>query len=234
VALTTSADPISAVVARLKNAPQMAGRNLVDEVAIDQRYEWSSPANPRFNVAVIDCGVKYNIMRIFSELGCACTVFPPSVTADEILNGPFDGVFISNGPGDPEPVTHVVGTIRNLLGKKPVFGICMGHQLMGLAFGGTTYKLEFGHHGANHPVKDLRTGKVEITSQNHGFCVDMKSLSVDDVEVTHVNLNDGTVEGIRHKRYPAFSVQYHPEAAPGPRDAHYLFSEFIDLMGVGK
>jgi carbamoyl-phosphate synthase small subunit len=233
-ALTTSADPISAVVARLKNAPQMAGRNLVDEVAIDQRYEWSSPANPRFNVAVIDCGVKYNIMRIFSELGCACTVFPPSVTADEILNGPFDGVFISNGPGDPEPVTHVVGTIRNLLGKKPVFGICMGHQLMGLAFGGTTYKLEFGHHGANHPVKDLRTGKVEITSQNHGFCVDMKSLSVDDVEVTHVNLNDGTVEGIRHKRYPAFSVQYHPEAAPGPRDAHYLFSEFIDLMGVGK
>ena len=157
-------------------------------------------------------------------------IVPATTSADEIRSLKPDGILLSNGPGDPEPITYAVGTIRELLGEFPIFGICLGQQLLGLALGGRTYKLKFGHRGANHPVKNLRTGKVEITAQNHGFCVDLDSIRDHDIEVTHVNLNDGTLEGMRHKRLPVFSVQYHPEASPGPHDADYLFSDFMEMM----
>ena len=227
---TTSDDSIEDLLNRLKSLPSMVGSNLADKVTTSQPYVWQVLPNPKFKVAVIDCGIKFNILRILTSLGCECEVFPTSVSAQTILNKGFNGVFVSNGPGDPEPLTHVVDSLKTLLGKLPVFGICLGHQLMGLAFGGKTYKLKFGHHGVNHPVKNLRTQKVEITSQNHGFCVDMATLNSEEVEVTHVNLNDHTVEGIRHKRFPAFAVQYHPEAAPGPEDPTYLFHDFIAMM----
>jgi carbamoyl-phosphate synthase small subunit len=161
---------------------------------------------------------------------CEVTVFPATTHADEILNSKFDGVVLSNGPGDPEPVTYAQENIRNLIGKVPLFGICLGHQLLGLALGGRTYKLKFGHRGGNHPVKDLRSGRVEITSQNHGFSVDADSLSENDVEYTHINLNDQTLEGFRHRREPVLAVQYHPEAAPGPHDSFYLFGEFVRMI----
>jgi carbamoyl-phosphate synthase small subunit len=177
----------------------------------------------------IDYGMKWNIARYLRDVGCRVTVVPGTATAEQILALNPDGVFLSNGPGDPEPLTYAIETIQGLLGKKPVFGICLGLQLLGLAFGGKTYKLRFGHRGANQPVLNRRTGKVEITSQNHGFAVDAATLP-DDVEVTHVNLNDQTVEGIRHKVYQAFGVQYHPEAAAGPHDSHYLFTEFLEMM----
>ena len=180
-------------------------------------------------MALLDCGVKYNIPRELSRLGCDVTVFPATTSATEILNGKFDGLMVSNGPGDPAAVSYVVSTLKQLIGKLPIFGICLGHQMLGLALGGKTYKLKFGHHGGNHPVKDLETGKIDITSQNHGFCVDVNSLK-GDVEATHINLNDQTAEGLRHKKYPLFSVQYHPEAAPGPQDANHLFERFITMM----
>ena len=181
------------------------------------------------HVVAIDYGMKWNIPRYLRDVGCRVTIVPGTATAKEILALNPDGVFLSNGPGDPEPLTYAIETIRGLLGKKPIFGICLGLQLLGLAFGGKTYKLRFGHRGANQPVLNRRTGKVEITSQNHGFAVDSATLP-DDVEVTHINLNDQTAEGIRHKVYPAFGVQYHPEAAAGPHDSHYLFSEFLQMM----
>ena len=192
------------------------------------------PPAIKYKIAVIDCGVKYNILRMFRSLGCACTVFPASVSSDELLQGKFDGVFLSNGPGDPETVSHTTQVVEVLLGKVPVFGICLGHQILARALGASTYKLKFGHHGANHPVKNLLTNSVEITSQNHGFCVDVDTLNLNEVEATHVNLYDGTNEGIRHKIYPAFSVQYHPESAPGPHDSHYLFQEFLDMITIFK
>jgi len=167
-------------------------------------------------------------------LGCQVHIFPATASADQIKSVKPDGLFISNGPGDPEAVPYVIKTVQQFFGVIPIFGICLGHQILGLALGGKTYKLKFGHHGANHPVKDLLLNKIGITSQNHGFCVDINSLNKKDVEITHVNLNDNTVEGLRHKKYPLFAIQYHPEAAPGPHDANYLFQGFIEAMDKKK
>ena len=182
-----------------------------------------------YKVIALDFGIKYNILRQLTEHGCEVQVVPAKTAAEEILAAAPDGVFLSNGPGDPMPVGYAIETIRGLMGKKPLFGICLGHQLLGLALGGKTFKLKFGHRGANQPVKHLETDKVEITSQNHGFCVDIDSLP-NSVDITHINLNDDTLEGIQHREYPIFSVQYHPEASPGPHDASYLFSRFTEMM----
>lgn len=188
----------------------------------------------RYNVVAYDFGIKQNILRLFVDHGCDVTVVPAQTSAADVLAMKPQGVFLSNGPGDPEPATFAIENIRKLVGRVPMFGICLGHQLCGLALGGKTFKLKFGHHGSNHPVKNLLTQKVEITSQNHGFCVDPDSLPSSDVEITHVNLNDHTNEGMRHRNAPLFSVQYHPEASPGPHDARYLFDEFIKMMGEKK
>jgi len=200
----------------------------------------SAPGSPLYRVVAYDCGIKWNILRHLVSAGCDVTVVPAWTTADEVLAYNPDGVFLSNGPGDPEGMPYLAAAVRQLIGKRPIFGICLGHQILGLALGGRTYKLKFGHHGGNQPVKDLTTGKVEITSQNHGFAVDMDSFRTDpkgevlgdpdDIVLTHVNLNDRTCEGLLHKRFPLFSVQYHPEASPGPHDANYLFRRFVDLM----
>ncbi len=233
--VTVSSDPVETLVERLKISPTMQGLNLADRVSTDGSYHWPmNGVSPLYKVAVIDTGVKFNILRSLASFGCDCTVFPSSVDANEILAQGFDGVFLSNGPGDPEPVKSVISIVQSVLGKIPIFGICLGHQLLWLALGGKTYKLKFGHHAANHPVKNLRTGKVEITSQNHGFSVDPESLPESLIEITHINLNDLTVEGFRHRQFPAFSVQYHPEAAPGPRESHYLFREFVDMMAAHR
>jgi carbamoyl-phosphate synthase small subunit len=183
-----------------------------------------------FRVVAYDCGIKLNILRKLIEVGCDVTVVPPDTPASTVLGLAPDGVFLSNGPGDPEGVPYLIDNVQKLIGKKPIFGICLGHQILGLAFGGRTYKLKFGHHGGNQPVKDLTTGKVEITTQNHGFAVDIASIPDLEIDLTHVNLNDQTVEGMRHRRLPIFSVQYHPEASPGPHDAGYLFQRFVALM----
>ncbi len=187
-------------------------------------------AKAQRRVVAYDFGIKQNILRLLVDHGCEVTVVPARTSAADVLALKPDGVFLSNGPGDPEPVDYAVENIRKLLGRVPIFGICLGHQLCSLALGGRTFKLKFGHHGSNHPVKNLRTEKVEITAQNHGFCVDPDSLPASDVEITHVNLNDHTNEGMRHRSLPLFSVQYHPEASPGPHDARYLFDEFVTMM----
>ncbi len=190
----------------------------------------TEPTTDNYKVIALDFGIKYNILRQLTEHGCEVQVVPAQTTAEDILAAEPDGVFLSNGPGDPMPVGYAIETIRGLIGKKPLFGICLGHQLLGLALGGKTYKLKFGHRGANQPVKHLETNRVEITSQNHGFCVDIDSLP-NNVDITHINLNDDTLEGIQHRECPLFSVQYHPEASPGPHDASYLFSRFTEMMG---
>ncbi len=207
----------------------MEGRDYVKDVILDKPYVWQKEGN--YNVIVYDCGVKYNILRELAKAGCRVTVAPATMSAAEILAMDPDGIMLSNGPGDPAAVDYAIETTKGLIGEVPIFGICLGHQMLGLALGGKTFKLKFGHHGANHPVKDVATDQVMITVQNHGFCVDLDSLGGDkNVEITHMNLNDQTCEGINHKHVPAFSVQFHPEAAAGPHDAKYMFGRFCELM----
>ena len=237
---TQDLDPLS-LVERAKSWSGLPGRDMVSSVTCQKPYGWANngPApganfttasSGKYKIVALDFGLKYNQLRLLQERGCQIQVVPASTSSDDILAMNPDGIFLTNGPGDPAGVPGVVDTVRNLLGKKPIFGICLGHQILGLAYGGNTYKLKFGHRGSNQPVKDLSTGKIEITAQNHGFCVDFDSLNPDDVELTHINLNDNSVEGMRHKKYPVFSVQYHPENAPGPHDSLYLFDRFIDMM----
>jgi carbamoyl-phosphate synthase small subunit len=231
-----------ALIATANAIPQMEGSDLVSEVTAEAAFDWPredpdefgiSPARVakrRLKIAAYDFGMKWNILRRLSAHGCDVRVYPATTPASELLATQPDGVFLSNGPGDPAPLTYAIDNAKQLVASDtPVFGICLGHQILGLAMGGNTYKLKFGHRGANHPVKKLETGKVEITSQNHGFAVDPKSLP-DDVAVTHVNLYDGTVEGLKHTKHPVFCVQYHPEASPGPHDADYLFDDFLELI----
>jgi carbamoyl-phosphate synthase small subunit len=231
------------LVAKARSIPSMAGLDLASRVSTTERYEWTQPVEPcspseflghppapRFHVMAYDFGIKHNILRRLVQAGCRVTVVPALTSAEDVLALGPDGVFLSNGPGDPEPLKPQVANIRKLIGKKPIFGICLGHQLLGLAVGGRTYKLKFGHRGANHPVRNELTQKVEITSHNHGFAVDPDSLNLNEVEITHVNLNDQTLEGFRHRSHPVFCVQYHPEAAPGPHDSHYLFGDFMKMM----
>ena len=219
---------------KITQAPSMEGADWVKEVSTHKKYVWKAEGKRKYKIAAVDCGIKRNILRIFADLNCEVQVFPSTATADDIMAIQPDGFFISNGPGDPAAVTSVIDTTRELVGKLPIFGICLGNQIVGLALGGRTYKLKFGHHGGSHPVKDCEHGRIAITAQNHGFCVDMNSLNPDDVEVIHKNLNDQTVEGLRHKKFPLFSIQYHPEAAPGPHDARYLFGEFIKMIEEDK
>ncbi len=244
--LTTETDNVVEAARRAVSVPKMVGRELATAVTCEHTYEWEGDETPdayglpptaddvapaRFHVVTLDFGVKYNSLRYLTSHGCRVTVLPATATAEEILAVRPDGIFISNGPGDPATLVGAVEAIRTVVERgTPTFGICLGHQLLGHALGGTTFKLPFGHHGGNHPVKDLRTGRVEITAQNHGFAVAADSLPDADVEVTHLNLNDNTVEGLRHRRLPIFSVQYHPEAGPGPHDAEHLFVEFVRMM----
>ena len=229
--LSTTDPDEKSLVQKARDSQSLVGVDLVKEVTIAKKYIWSGiESKSAFKVIVIDCGVKYNILRKLLENNCEVIVVPAQTGAEEILRLKPQGILLSNGPGDPAAVKYVVETTRALIGKVPIFGICLGHQMLGQALGGKTYKLKFGHHGGNQPVKDLKTGKVSITVQNHGFCVDIKSLNQKQIEITHINLNDNTLEGMRHKRLPVFSVQFHPEAGPGPNDASYLFKEFVKLM----
>lgn len=237
---TVDLDPDS-LLKKVQSSQGIVGVDLVTEVSCEEPYNWDQgthnwkpdsedkESKEKFKVVAYDFGLKHNILRKLTDHGCDVTVVPSRTPPNEVLSLEPDGIFLSNGPGDPAAVAYAAESIRTLLGKKPIFGICLGHQILSLALGAKTYKLKFGHRGGNQPVQNLSTGKVEITSQNHGFAVDADTLDK-DIEVTHINLNDQTVEGIKHKKHPAFSVQYHPEASPGPHDASYLFQDFIDLM----
>jgi len=226
--LSTEDMEIDRLVAKAKASQGLEGIDLVKDVTCNKSYKWNKQG--KYTVAVLDCGVKYNILRQLEACGCKVEVFPSNADVKEILGINPDGILLSNGPGDPAGVPYVVETVKAMLGKVPMFGICFGHQMLGLALGGKTFKLKFGHHGGNHPVKDMKTEKVAISVQNHGFCVDLDSLDAGDIEITHMNLNDQTLEGIRHRKLPIFSVQFHPEAAPGPHDTQYMFTEFVEMM----
>ena len=255
--ISTLNDSSEELVAKAKRSPGLVGIDLVKEVSCREPYEWNeggwelgtgyrkreegegmkkkgrskAPAlhSPVFSVVAYDYGIKFNILRNLAESGCRVKVVPAWTPAEEVLSWNLDGIFLSNGPGDPDAVPYAKENVQKLIGKKPIFGICLGHQIMGLALGGKTYKLKFGHHGGNQPVMDLTTRKVEITTQNHGFAVDADSLK-GAAEITHLNLNDHTVEGLAHRELPIFSVQYHPESSPGPHDASYLFRRFVEMM----
>jgi carbamoyl-phosphate synthase small subunit len=245
-ALSTVDRDAMSLIAKAKASPSMVGLDLASRVTTPTGYEWSEPSRDfqggdrgvaqrqlrpsRFHVAAYDYGIKHNILRRLVDIGCRVSVLPATTSATDCLRLKPDGVFLSNGPGDPEPLEYAAKAVRELMGRVPIFGICLGHQVIGLALGGKTYKLKFGHHGGNHPVLNLETQKVEITAQNHGFAVDPDSLKASEVALTHMNLNDQTLEGLRHKSLPLFSVQYHPEASPGPHDAAYLFERFANLM----
>ena len=218
---------------RLTKTPNMSGLDLAKEVTTAKCYGWNKGSETKFKVAAIDYGIKHNILRQLESHGCDITVFPAQTSAGKIFDFKPDGIFLSNGPGDPAAVSYGIEAVKKLLGKKPIFGICLGHQILALALGAKTFKLKFGHRGINHPVKNLENGTVEITSQNHGFAVDIDTLP-QNVISTHINLNDNTSEGVRCKNIPAFSVQYHPESSPGPHDSRYLFKQFIDLMDAQK
>jgi len=231
------------LIERACQSPSMTGLDLATRVSTPERYQWDQPvepcspsdpaqaaAEPFCHVVAYDFGIKRNILRRLVQVGARVTVVPALTTAEDVLSLNPDGVFLSNGPGDPEPLQFQVAQVRKLIGKKPIFGICLGQQVLGLALGGKTYKLKFGHRGANHPVLNRITNKVEITSHNHGFAVDPDSLNASEVELTHINLNDQTLEGFRHRSEPVFCVQYHPEAAPGPHDSQYLFGDFMKLI----
>ena len=226
---------------KLNDYPGLVDRDIVKDVTVKKSYDWDkgvvdvltgqeTKPTPKYKVIAYDFGIKLNILRLLRSHGCRVTVVPANTSAEDVLSQKPDGVFLSNGPGDPDPVDYAIKSIEQLLGKVPVFGICLGQQLLALALGAKRFKLKFGHRGANHPVKNLDNSKIEISSQNHGFCIDIDSLKDKDVELTHINLNDQTLEGFRCKKIPAFSVQYHPEASPGPHDSNYLFKEFTDLM----
>jgi carbamoyl-phosphate synthase small subunit len=259
--ISTRSDNPEDLVAKANASPGLVGRDLVKAVTCPESYDWDeggwelgagyrkrteadgakkarktktpSFEQPRFSVVAYDYGIKRNILRGLAESGCRVKVVPAGTPAEEVLALDPDGIFLSNGPGDPDAVPYAKENVRKLIGKKPIFGICLGHQILGLALGGQTYKLKFGHHGGNQPVMDLTTRKVEITTQNHGFAVDADSLK-DAAVVTHLNLNDNTVEGLAHRELPIFSVQYHPESSPGPHDASYLFKRFVELMEKEK
>jgi carbamoyl-phosphate synthase small subunit len=229
----------------LSKYPGLVGRDIVEDISVKKPYTWDEGVidvltgienNPskKFKVVAFDFGIKRNILRLLCSYGCNVIVVPAKTSAEEVLARKPDGVFLSNGPGDPAAVSYAIETVSRLLGRVPIFGICLGHQLLALALGGKTYKLKFGHRGANHPVKNLQTGTIEITCQNHGFCVDTDSLKGKSVEFTHLNLNDGTNEGLACRKNKAFSVQYHPEASPGPHDSRYLFESFVKLMSSGR
>ncbi|MDX2034757.1 MAG: glutamine-hydrolyzing carbamoyl-phosphate synthase small subunit [Blastocatellia bacterium] len=239
------------VIEKARKAPEMLGRNLVDEVTCGDAYDWAQISDPQrsfdplaafreavsmqpneepFRVVAYDFGIKYFILRYLAAAGCRVTVVPARTPADDVLALAPDGIFLSNGPGDPAALPEIVREVKRLIGAAPIFGICLGHQILGLAFGGRTFKLKFGHRGGNQPVKNLRSNRIEITSHNHGFAVDPESLNPNEIELSHFNLNDNCLEGMRHKSLPIFSVQYHPEAGPGPHDATYLFHEFIANM----
>ena len=240
------------LIAKARSIRKMDGTDLASVVTTKVRYEWDTadPQNanedplatgpqapmpePDLHVVAYDYGIKRNILRMLTQQGCRVTVVPAQTSAEDVLALNPNGVFLSNGPGDPEPVTYAQENIRRLMGKIPVFGICLGHQLIGLALGGKTYKLKFGHHGGNHPVQQTGSGKVEITAHNHNYAVDADSLKKSEVELTHIDLNDNTLEGLRHRSLPLFSVQYHPEASPGPHDSHYLFQDFRKMMEEWK
>jgi carbamoyl-phosphate synthase small subunit len=248
--LATDGSDAEKLIAEVRALPAMAGQELASRVTSSKPYSWEQGSielalspwreeigdaahameEHRWRVVAYDFGIKQNILRLLVDHNCDVTVVPAQTSAEDVLGLKPDGVFLSNGPGDPEPIGYAIENIRKLFGRVPVFGICLGHQLCGLALGGRTYKLKFGHHGSNHPVKNLLTDRVEITAQNHGFVVDPDSLPSSEVELTHMNLNDQTNEGMRHRTLPLFSVQYHPEASPGPHDSHYLFRQFTEMM----
>jgi len=242
---TDTSDP-QRLIEKVRKSPGLIGRDLVKEVTCKNAYDWNESEwtihsgktklkevkDRSYNVLVYDFGVKRNILRKLTRAGCKVRVVPANLPADEVLATRPDGIFLSNGPGDPAAVPYAIENVKTILGKVPVFGICLGHQILSLALKGKTYKLRFGHHGGNQPVLDVKSGKIEITSQNHGFAVEQNSFD-SDVDITFLNLNDDTVEGIQHKSWPVFSVQYHPEASPGPHDSEHLFDKFVNLMKVG-